>query len=153
MCVELYEGIVDGADVLCFLLAVFGLCFLSLCLPLASFYGPLLRFFILYVCFYSPLKSCLHHDPPLALPSPRRHLTSVSWDRPRRQTPTVSSADRWGQFICLERLSALLRSWPSISWVQDTRLEERKNKLLCKWCLMVIEITISKLGPPFSLHG
>lgn len=110
-------------------------------------------FFILYVCFYSPLKSCLRHDPPLALPSPHRHLTSVSWDRPRRQTPTVSSADRWGQFICLERLSALLRSWPSISWVQDTRLEERKNKLLCKWCLMVIEITISKLGPPFSFHG
>lgn len=132
MCVQLCEGIIAGADVLCFLLAVFGLCFLSLCLPLASFYGPLLVFY--------PI--CLSLFPPQILPSsrsstctphpPRRHLTSVSWDRPRRQMPTVSSADRWGQFICLERLSALLRSWPSISWAQDTRLEERKNKLLCK---------------------
>jgi len=50
-----------------------------------------------------------------------RHLTSVSWDRQRRQMSTVCSADRWEQCTCLERLSALLRSWPSISWVRGTR--------------------------------
>lgn len=61
MCVELYEGIVASADVLCFLLTVFGLCFLSLCLPLASFYGPLLVFYHI----------CLFLFPPQILPSSR----------------------------------------------------------------------------------
>lgn len=54
MCVELYEGIVASADVLCFLLSVFGLCFLSLCLPLASFYGPLLVFLSYMSVFIPP---------------------------------------------------------------------------------------------------
>lgn len=55
-----------------------------------------------------------------------RHLTSVSWDRLRRQISTVCSADRWGQCTCLEKLSALLRSLLSISWVRATRLESMK---------------------------
>lgn len=61
MCLELYEGIVASADVLCFLLAVFGLCFFSLCLPLAPFYCPLLVFY--------PI--CLFLFPPQILPSSR----------------------------------------------------------------------------------
>lgn len=62
-------------------------------------------------------------------PSCCRRLTSVSWDRQRRRMPTVFSADRWGQFTCLERRSALLRSWLSISWDRATRFEGLK----CPW--------------------
>lgn len=67
---------------------------------------------------------------------PCRRLTSVSWDRRRRRTPTGCSVDRWGRFTCLERLSALLRSWLSTSWAQATRSEAVKpimslNQLDC----------------------
>lgn len=75
--------------------------------------------------FYCRLKTDLHHNLPVC-----RRLTSVSWDRPRQPMSTVSSVARWGQFTCSERLLALLKSWPSISWAQDTRFEEEKKNTL-----------------------
>lgn len=67
-------------------------------------------------------------------PSCCRRLTSVSWDRQRLRMPTVFSADRWGQFTCLERRSVLLRSWLSISWVRATRFEGLKWSLMRCLC-------------------
>lgn len=77
--------------------------------PLSSF--PLFIFVFVFLFFSS-----------FPRPPARRRLTSVSWARRRRLTPTVCSADRWGPFTCSPRRSAPLRSWPSISWARATRL-------------------------------
>lgn len=76
----------------------------------------------LFLCFCVPFLLPTSNIVYLHLSCCRR-LTSVSWDHPRQQMPTACSVDRWGQFTCLERLSALLRSWLFINWVRVTRLE------------------------------
>ncbi len=103
----------------------------------SSFNGLFLCFLIF--CFASSHPTsiilCLH-------PFCHRHLTSVSWDRQRQQMPTECSADRWGQFTCLERPSALPRSWLSISWVQVIRLEGKNVCLLQHICIRVLYLAL-----------
>lgn len=80
--------------------------------------------FLFFTVYFLPyfLFHLLHFLPPSLPPlPPRRHLTSVSWDRLRRRMSTACSAGRWEPFTCLAKLSALLRSWLSISWGRATR--------------------------------
>lgn len=133
MCVEVYEGIVASADVLCFLLTVFGLCFLSLCLPLASFYGPLL-------VFLSYMSDCIPHSNPAFITTLRLRppLPSQTFDKCFLGSSETADANRvfcgqmgavylFGEALIAAQILAIYQLGPGY---QVGR--EKKKKLLRK---------------------